>query len=455
MAPGRVPPPHGGRAVRAGLNFCAVRGTNLKEPYAASAAIGSPGTDARQDMKSPHWIPGNRVLLLENGEQFYPRLNAAIRAARQEVLIETFILAEDEVGAALRDELMAAAQRGARVALTVDGYGSSALSEPFVRGMIDAGVQFHLFDPRPTLLGFRTNLFRRLHRKLAVIDGRIGYCGGINHSLQHLYKSGTDSKQDYAVEVEGPVVAEMRSLMEALLAARTREAAAPRRSMPVSSISAGDAAAQLVQRDNQRHRDDIEWQYRLAIRSAQREVLIANAYFFPSWRLLRELVRASRRGVRVQLILQGEPDMPIMRWAARVLYGHLIRNGVGIHEYCERPLHGKVALVDEEFAMVGSSNLDPLSLSLNLEANLMIRSRAFTAELRARLEQLIAHRCQTVALSSLPPSGLLQRGLQWLVFHFLRRFPAWVGWLPGHTIKRSLIVEAGTVPRSVVEDRGR
>src|SRR5690606_37234668 len=141
----------------------------------------------------------------------------------------------------------------------------------------------------------------------------------------------------------------------------------------------GEAAAIFVTRDNGRHRNDIEQHYLAAIRSARSEILIANAYFFPGYRLLRELRNAARRGVRVGLVLQGEPDMPMVRAASKLLYDYLLSAGVEIHEYCQRPLHGKVAIVDEDWSTVGSSNLDPLSLSLNLEANVVIRDRAFNA----------------------------------------------------------------------------
>src|SRR4029453_1234095 len=142
----------------------------------------------------------------------------------------------------------------------------------------------------------------------------------------------------------------------------------------------------FVYRDNRDHRNDIERQYRGAIRSARREVTIAMAYFFPGYRLLKTLRHAPRRGVRVRLILQGPPDMPIVKTAAELLHSQLIQAGVEIHEYCKRPLHGKGAVIDDDWATVGSSNLDPLSLALNLEANVVIRDSAFNAVLNSRLQ---------------------------------------------------------------------
>jgi len=184
-------------------------------------------------------------------------------------------------------------------------------------------------------------------------------------------------------------------------------------------------------RDNREHRNDIEQLYRQAIRDARHEILIANAYFFPGYRLLRDLRRAAKRGVKVQLILQGNPDMPLMRSAGSTLYDFLLRAGVVIHEYCERPIHAKVAVIDRHWATVGSSNLDPLSLSLNLEANVFIRDAAFAAELQQNLDGLIRNCCKQYREQT-PRGSLLSQLLRFLAFHVARHYPRWAGWLPAH-----------------------
>ena len=178
---------------------------------------------------------------------------------------------------------------------------------------------------------------------------------------------------------------------------------------------------------------DIERHYRIAIRAARHRVVIANAYFFPGYRLLKEMRKAARRGVDVRLILQGEPDMAIVKTAASMLYHHLLSAGVQIFEYCERPLHGKVAVSDDEWATVGSSNLDPLSLSLNLEANVIIKDRAFNQHLSARLDHLMQHNCTQIRHSDLVESSWWRMVRSFFVFHLLSRYPAWAGWLPAHT----------------------
>jgi cardiolipin synthase len=404
-------------------------------------------------VKRPDWSEGNHLELLENGEEFFPAVFAAIEGAKHEVLIETFILFEDKVGLALREVLIAAAKRGVRVDMTVDGFGSPELSLAFVNGLTDAGVRLHVFDPPPKL-SRRLKPFRRLHRKIVVVDGHTGFIGGINYSADHLIDFGPEAKQDYAVRVSGPVVAQLRQVTGEILATATPQAPSagptaqrrwwpsrahePRKSAPgkagADSSTPGAAKAVVVTRDNHRHRDDIERMYRLALHASQREVIIANAYFFPGFLLLRSMQRAARRGVTVHLILQGQPDIPWARWAAQTVYDQLMRAGVHIHEYCERPMHGKVALVDDHWATVGSSNLDPLSLSLNLEANLIVEDRAFNRALRDKLQPLMKSQCKLLKLEETHARRWWWRlGAGALVFHVMRHFPRWLARLPRQT----------------------
>jgi len=381
------------------------------------------------------WHGNNRVTLLENGEEYFPRVFEAIRRSENEILIETFILFEDKVGNELRDVLVDAAQRGVRVTLGLDGFGCGELTPNFLASLSDAGVRLQMFDPAPLHLGIRTKWFRRLHRKVVVIDGVIAFIGGINFSADHLGDFGPEAKQDYSVEIKGPAVVDIHhfALMQSGRPARAQYWWQRRRSRRSElAFSEHDGQVRLVYRDNHEHQTDIEEVYLQVLRSAKRRVVIANAYFFPGYRLLREIRNAARRGVEVRLILQGQPDMMIAKLAARMLYDYLLKAGVTIHEYCERPLHGKVALVDEDWSTVGSSNLDPLSLSLNLEANVLIRDRGFNRELFQRLDHLSREHC-TVMRANHAPRGLLWRmTIGFMVFHFLRHFPAWAGWLPAH-----------------------
>ncbi|MGH6611059.1 MAG: cardiolipin synthase ClsB, partial [Burkholderiaceae bacterium] len=347
------------------------------------------------------WISGNRVDLLEN-DAFFPAVYEAIDAAKHEVLIETFILFEDRVGRDLQQHLIEASRRGVDVDLTVDGFGSPDLSDSFISDLIEAGVRMHVFEPTPKIRQLKP--LRRLHRKITVVDGKFAFIGGINYSQDHLEDFGAKAKQDYAVRIEGPAAARIHDFAQQALAPVQRRLQIRRRlsrlwreprpaaervsGSGIETATPGSVDIAFVVRDNHEHRTDIERAYRMAIRASRKSVWIANAYFFPGYRLLRDLRRAAARGVTVHLILQSNPDVPIARMAGRLLYESLIKDGVAVHEYCRREMHGKVAVVDGIWTTVGSCNLDPLSLSLNLEANVMIRDAEFAQMLQQRLQYL-------------------------------------------------------------------
>lgn len=380
-----------------------------------------------------HWVPGNQITLLENGEGYYPRVFEAIANAEKEVLLETFILFDDKVGRQLHEALLKAARRGAEVHVLVDGWGSPDLPASFTQPLLEAGVHLRAFEPVQRVLGARVNLLRRMHHKIVVVDGQSAFVGGINYSIDHLAEFGEQAKQDYAVEVRGPLVGQIqafcRANVEAPQPARgqwLRRWRASLRRKGVAEVTGEGALAAFVTRDNNEHRSDIERHYRAAIRSARQRILIANAYFFPGYRFLRDLRRAARRGVQVDLFLQGRPDMLWVKRASELLYRHLMRAGINIYEYNERPLHGKVAVVDNLWATVGSSNLDPTSLSLNLEANVIVRDEAFARHLCGRIDELLQTCCQRVELptpSKLRSAWIAVRSM--VVFHALRRFPDW------------------------------
>jgi len=408
------------------------------------------------------WVSGNQFTLLENGEEFFPRVFECIAAAEREVVLETFIWFNDKVGQGLQAALIAAGSRGVQIDVTIDDYGSPDLPSDFLSALAAAGVRVHVFDPGPRLWGWRTNLFRRMHRKIVVVDGARAFVGGINYSADHLTDFGPLAKQDYAVEIVGPIVGSIHSFVYRALAAGQRNAQLTRwrrfrdrfsaqahtlaqtlrpsdaLPAPPPESAQGDAAGIFVTRDNRNHTTDIERHYRIAIRASQRRIIIANAYFFPGYRLLKELRRAARRGVEVQLILQGEPDMAIVKTAASMLYHHLLGAGILIYEYRERPLHGKVAVFDDTLSTVGSSNLDPLSLALNLEANVLIKDRTFNQHLTGRLQHLISNSCKQILATDIEDSGRWRVIRSFFLFHLLRRYPAWGGWFPAHAPRLTL-----------------
>lgn len=337
---------------------------------------------------------GNSLELLKNGEQYFPALVGAIDEARHEVFFETYIFADDETGSLVCDALARAAVRGVEVHIILDGFGARDFAPRFGAMLGNAGARLRVFRPKISPLTLRRNRLRRMHRKIAVIDRRIAFVGGINITDDYPIGGRMPPRFDYAVRVEGPLVRDVWFEAAKLWARldwlhsrrRWRVALAPEESEPQNN---GTQSATLLVRDNIRHRRDIENAYLELIAGAKGEVLIAIAYFFPGRRFRRALHDAARRGVRVVLLVQGLSDHPVMQYASRALFRGFLDAGVEIHEYTRSELHAKVGVFDGVTASVGSSNIDPFSLVLAREANIFIRDGRFASSLRASLFEAI------------------------------------------------------------------
>lgn len=348
------------------------------------------------------FVPGNQLQLLCTGEEYFPALLEQIAQAKHEIRMETYIFEADTIGHRVANALCAAAKRGVKVHLLVDGFGAAKLDHGLAPEMRQCGVEIQIYRPEVGRAQwrnpFRRHRLRRLHRKLSVFDSRIAFIGGIN-IVDDSETQKIAPRFDYAVQVEGPVVADIHAAMThvwqivawAALGMHRHTTPAPAMSdlMPEAAaavpVVAGNVAAALVIRDNMRHRRDIELAYLHALQKAQREVLIANAYFLPGTLFRRALANASRRGVKVTLLLQGQIEYPLLHYATQALYARLMRVGIRIVEYRHSFLHAKVAVIDGHWATVGSSNIDPFSLLLSREANLVIDDVAFATELQSSL----------------------------------------------------------------------
>lgn len=369
-------------------------------------------------------VAGNRVTLLRNGTEFFPALVAAIDSATDDVRLETYIFADDEAGRAVAEALMRAARRGARVRLMIDGFGSRELAPAFVERMQAAGVVVQRFRPERGWFSFRRSRLRRLHRKIALVDARVGFVGGLNILDDHSGHDFEAPRYDYAVRVEGPLLAEIYPVVHRLwwlvatLAGKERQ---PGFLPPaVHPGPAGETTAAFVYRDNFRHRHDIEAMYLEGIRAARREILIACAYFMPGWRMRHALMEAAARGVRVALVVQGWSDHRIFQNASRLLYGALLDHGIEIYEYTKSELHAKAATVDGRWATVGSSNLDPFSLFLAREANVAVFSESFAREVRASIDHEIHRGAQAVPRLLWKRRPFLARASGWLAYGYAR-----------------------------------
>ncbi|MFO1297027.1 MAG: phospholipase D-like domain-containing protein [Rubrivivax sp.] len=417
---------------------------------------------------TPRFVGGNRVELLEGGSELFPRMRAAIAAAVREVWLATYIFHDDAAAIEVLDALSAAAARGVAVHVVVDGFGSNGTLPAIRRRLAGTGVQLEVFRPLERWWAWlQPGQLRRLHQKLCVCDsggsngsngsnengdseegGAVAFVGGINViddklDLRHgwtelprldfrrrgarpLATAVHATARDVGARAPGARLGRGRRTLarSAALVAKARRLVRQLRGAAV--LDAADdpspmRAAFLV-RDNLRQRRTIERSYVEAIRSARTRVDLAVPYFYPGRVFRRALRNAARRGVRVRLLLQGKVDYRIAAIAARVLYDEMHANGIRIYEYTPAFLHAKVAVVDEEWATVGSSNIDPLSLLLNLEANVVVRDAEFARSLAARFEAAFA---ASTEISAAPARAgwrrwLRRAGVAWAANLYLR-----------------------------------
>ena len=363
-------------------------------------------------MRLPEYLPGHQLRLLQGAQVFFDALVSDIDLAIQEVRLETYIFDVHGSGERVAQALTRAARRGVNVYLVMDGVGTPQLPQAWATQMDAAGVHWVIFSPLGKLGLLVPNRWRRLHRKLCVVDGKLAYCGGINvldDWWDPNYGQLEAPRFDFAVRISGPLVRQVHDAMvqfwwrfqAARSAKRVNWAGAwqalqqavndKRATVSTTPCGQDGALAQLVLRDNVHYRSRIERAYSQALGEAQQDVILANAYFLPSRKIRRGLVNAAQRGVRVRLLLQGRYDYFMSYHGTRALYGDLLAGGVEIYEYQSSFLHAKVAVVDERWATVGSSNIDPLSLLLAREANVVVADVGFAASLRAQLEHALQH----------------------------------------------------------------
>ncbi|MBU3736961.1 MAG: cardiolipin synthase ClsB [Methylobacterium sp.] len=370
------------------------------------------------------FVPGNRVTLLRNGTEYFPALLQAIDDAGFEVHLQTYIFEPDSVGRAVAEALKRAAARGVSVCLLLDGFGCKDLPDGCIDALEASGVQVLVFRPKISPWTLKRNRLRRLHRKVAVIDGRIAFVGGINIIDDMNTPGHTPPRIDYAVSVEGPLLATIRAgtrrLWRRVAWTRLRRVDDSLLKGRLSPEKAGSMWAAFVVRDNVWHRTDIEDAYLAAIDSATHEIVIANAYFLPGIRFRRAMVAAVRRGVRVTLLLQARVEYLLLDYASHALYDKMLAAGIEIYEYEKSFMHSKVAVIDGRWATVGSSNIDPFSLLLSREANVVVEDAGFAAGLRADIARAIADGARRVRPEDWKRAPLLRRWLSSAVYGAIR-----------------------------------
>ena len=380
------------------------------------------------------FIGGNHIQLLRNGAQYFPALEAAIAQAQTFIYIQTYIYAQDAVGNSIGNALITAARRGVATHLLLDGFGSKDIAPSFVEMLEEAGVQVMFYRPKISPWTLKKNRLRRLHHKVAVIDGKLGFVGGINiiddFDIPNPAPNNVPPRIDYAVRVEGKLLGELNKSVQKLWRrmawVRMRSenglnapTIMPHTQAPIAKNKKGGIQAAFVLRDNVLHRRDIEEAYLTAIANAHSEIIIANAYFVPGRKFRKALLAAAQRGVHVKLLLQGRLEYYLM-FATHAFYSELLNGGIEIYEYRKSFMHSKVAVMDSFWATVGSSNIDPFSLLLSREANIVVQDHKFASELRADVLATIENEAIAIPPQAWARGNIFKRFFSSIVYSFVR-----------------------------------
>ncbi len=376
---------------------------------------------------------GNRIKLLRNGAEYFPALERAIDSAEREVWLESYLFADDASGRRIAEAMARAAKRGVKVRVMVDGWGAKFYLTPaLARFMRDAGIEVLKYRPEVAAWQFRSHRLRRLHRKLVHVDRRIAFVGGINVIDDMNTPGQKPPRLDFAVSVEGPLLPLIAQTMQRVWAlvqlVQLGTSQLPLFPERGRAERVGTQTAKFVIRDNLRHRRDIEQAYLAAIRRAKREIVIANSYFFPGITFRRALADATARGVVVTLILQAKVEYVLLHFASRAMYGQLLGAGVIIQEYHKSMLHAKVAVIDDHWATVGSSNIDPYSLLMAREANVFVRDRGFARELKQSLADMVKDGARPVAPQHWKSRSRLYKAAIWVAYGIVRLAMGFLGY---------------------------
>lgn len=387
-----------------------------------------------------HFLSGNQIKLLRNGTEFFPALEAAIEHAAHTIYLQSYIYEADATGRRIGHALKLAAQRGVSVNVLLDGFGCKDLSKAYVEELESAGVQVMFYRPKISPWTLKTQRLRRLHRKVSVIDNEIAFVGGINiiddYDVPHL----SPPRIDYAVQIQGPllapIVASVHKLWHRMTWAYFRQSSVSTErpyQLPDKTThlthenTTGHVEAAFVYRDNILHRRDIEHAYLAAITHAKTEIIIANAYFIPGRKFRKALTDAANHGIRVRLLLQGRKEYFLM-FATHAFYNLFLKNGIEIYEYRKSFMHSKVAVIDSYWATVGSSNIDPFSLLLGHEANVIIQDSAFATELRSSIESSIEEGAHRIHYHEWARRNVVKRFISWIAYGFVRVFLGVIGY---------------------------
>jgi cardiolipin synthase len=363
-------------------------------------------------------VAGNRIDTLLNGDEIFAAMLGAIREARDTINFETYIYWDGMIAEEFATTLAARAREGVEVRVLIDWVGSQPMDPELVTMMTDAGVRFERFRPLRWYSIDRVN--NRTHRKLLIVDGRIGFTGGVGIADKWLGDArGPEEWRENHYRIQGPAVAQMQAAFAENWRKAAAEALMGERFYP-ELAQVGDLAVQLVKSSAPHGSQDLHQMLMMAIASATDHIRIGMAYFVPDDLSIAHLVNARRRGVEIDIIVPGElTDKDVVRKASRHFWGELLRAGVRIHEFQPTMYHSKFVIVDDRWVTLGSTNFDERSFSLNDEANLNVYDEPFARE-QIRVFDEDLRRARMITLEEWENRPLLDRARDY----------AWSWWRP-------------------------
>jgi cardiolipin synthase A/B len=374
--------------------------------------------DLRYALQPRTLLPGNRITLLRDGAEAYPAMLEAIAGAEREIHFESYIFHSDKTGRRFGEAFKERARAGVTVRLLVDAVGSIDLEPAFIRELVEAGVRVATFRPFSWKAGLGFN--RRDHRKIVVVDGRVGFTGGLNIGDEYApVAEGGGGWHDIHARIEGPAVGEMARLFRRTWIAAGGDAYPTiiEEDAHESVATENTAFALAIGNEERRRRATIRRFYLHAMRRARESIHIMNAYFIPDRGIRRVMANAVRRGVKVSVIVPERSDLKSVMFAGQHVFGSLLRAGVRVFQWPDRMLHAKAAVIDSVWATIGSYNLDARSLFHNLEVTLCIVDRAFASGVRAQLEYDAAQ-SHEVELETWKKRAWWRKVVEWFFFQF-------------------------------------
>ena len=368
------------------------------------------------------FVAGNRIRLLKDGREAFPAMLQAIARARRQVLLEMYWFDSDRTGRRFATALADAARRGVEVGVIYDAIGSITASSEMFEELEAAGVHVLEYNPvAPWKRRFRLDrLSRRDHRKILVVDGTVGFTGGVNLADQWLpEEEDGQGWRDDMVCVEGPAV---RGFLRCFAGAWRRGGRPSRLSLELAddgghAVPSGDQSVRIVGEAGIGGRHAMGSEYLSQIKGAEQRIWLKNSYFIPDRRTIRALGRAASRGVDVRIIVPGEIDVAVAAWASRAVWNRLMRSGVRIYQWMRGILHSKTAVVDGRWSTIGTFNLDHLSLLRNLEVNVTVLDECFGAAMEAAFQRDLAS-CLEVDPAAFRFRPLGDRVLELIAYRF-------------------------------------